>query len=125
MGDIPQTPLHRARNWWARHEDRVLQAVIASAGLCIVLVALSGCATVPEFEWRKERPASAKPWAYVIVENVDLTCRSQMGASALNILRIAGCATWKPAGCMIYLPHGAAEWIVRHEERHCEGWGHK
>lgn len=98
--------------------------LIVTAIAIIAALYLSGCASM-DYEWKQERPASIKPWRYVVVEDVDRTCRELKQAEGQVALgRNNACATWRPVGCMIYLPQNAARWIVEHEERHCMGWSH-
>ena len=77
-----------------------------------------------DYEWVQTRPASAKPWFYVSVEDVDTTCRLLGSDPQRKLSRINGCATWKPQGCEIYLPQNSPAWIKEHEERHCAGFTH-
>lgn len=57
----------------------------------------------PFYTWTKARPASIQPWLYVYVNDIDRVCR-EAGAQASASERIDACATWKPTGCIIYLP---------------------
>ncbi len=97
--------------------------------LCVVVLLvclfLPGCAS-PGFDyaWTQAREPSLKPWLYVTVADPDRTCR-ELGTSTLYLGRIAACATWKPQGCVIYLPKDAPEWIVLHEQEHCLGKVHQ
>ena len=56
------------------------------------------------YEWVKSRPAAAKPWLYLAVDDVDAACRYNGVDTAGNIERIGGCAIWQPNTCTIILP---------------------
>ncbi len=95
--------------------------------LCVAIILiclLAGCAA-PGFDyaWTQARPASVKPWLYITVADPDRTCRA-IGTSSLYLGSIAACATWKPVGCVVYLPKDAPRWMIEHEERHCMGEVH-
>ena len=83
---------------------------------------LSGCATL-DYRWEQTRPPSMKPWLYVYALDADLACRG-LGAQAAATARINGCAVWKPVNCIIVLPENPPQWLIEHEQRHCEGWTH-
>jgi len=59
------------------------------------------------YEWTKTHPASAKPWIYFNVADVDAVCRAQGADPYHRLAHIAGCAQWMPNGCTIYLQEGA------------------
>ena len=88
-----------------------------------IAVSLLGCASM-DYEWTQVRKPSVKPWLYIMVQDIDRTCRD-VGAHSVYISRFTGCATWKPVNCIIYLPPNAPSDIVKHEEHHCEGWNHQ
>lgn len=98
--------------------DRLVMALV----IIIALGAIFGCASM-DHQWTKARPESVKPWLYVTVQDVDRACRDA-GAPTEGIDRINACATWKPTGCIIYLPPNAPRWIIEHEEKHCAGFTH-
>ena len=116
--------------WLCRHEDGILKVCIVLMLLGMIWL-MSGCASIPAdsaqaheerhcagwkhqvtrrgefpifYEWTKTRPASAKPWVYLYVENVDAACRYQGADAVGNIERIGGCAIWHPVNCIIILP---------------------
>ena len=91
-------------------------------GRIILILLLSGCAS-HQYDWKKTRPESVKPWIYVHVIDPDLACRG-FGSQAGATVRINGCAVWKPVNCVIVLPENPPKWLIEHEERHCEGWNH-
>ena len=86
---------------------------------------VSGCASYagPAYTWRTVRAPAPLPWLYVAVADVHRTCL-EAGAKAQVGARIGGCAQWTPTGCTIYLPLDAADWVISHEERHCNGEEH-
>lgn len=97
--------------------------IVFFAAMCVTL---QGCSTTEnafDYRWTKTRPASVKPWLYVVALDVDAACRMH-GARSAQGDRINGCAQWREFNCLIILPEGAPDWIRRHEERHCEGWSH-
>ena len=55
------------------------------------------------YEWVQTRPASAKPWEYRTVADVDFACRMSGADPYHRLHKINGCAQWKPTGCTIYL----------------------
>lgn len=102
----------------------LLLATIAAFAVAMC-VTLGGCATGRDLHaWKHTRPASAKPWLYVTVDDPNVICRF-LGSTDSHSVRIDACAIWKPAGCEMYLPAGAPRWLISHEERHCEGWTHE
>ena len=88
-----------------------------------IAISVSGCASL---EWKQTRPASAKPWFYIHVDDdkVDAVCRS-IGTQAARGERIEACATWKPQGCEIVLPRNPSADLIAHEHRHCMGESHQ
>lgn len=105
------------------HERSRISWVLVAV-LVMVLWLLTGCASVgDQHDWKHTRPASAKPWFYVTVDDPDSVCRL-LGSQASHSVRVDGCAVWKPAGCEIYVPAGAPDWLVAHEEKHCNGYTH-
>ena len=94
------------------------------AALFWLVMLCTGCAST-DYQWTKARPASVKPWFYVTVADTDRTCRDVGADPQRRLGRINACATWLPVGCIIYLPEGPHLWIIRHEERHCEGHDHE
>ena len=88
----------------------------------LVCLLLPGCATSGfDYNWRQTRPASAKPWMYVTVDDPSATCRF-LGLSAQK--SYFACAVWAPANCQIILGPNAPLWIIEHEEKHCAGYSH-
>ena len=81
-------------------------------------------ASMFDYDWQQTRPASAKPWFYVKVQDTDRTCRAILGTNASAMERINGCATWQPTHCIIYITPDAPRWIIEHEEKHCLGFTH-
>ena len=59
--------------------------------------------TPQNYTWRKSYPSSIKPWIYVYVTDVNLVCRSIGADPNHELSQIHGCATWKPANCIIYV----------------------
>ncbi len=55
------------------------------------------------YEWVKTREASAQPWVYLYVADVDFACRIAGADPHRRLKRIYGCAIWRPVGCTIYL----------------------
>lgn len=127
MGDLRMTPRLRALRWWHRNEDRVLITWVIVGGVVVLACLISGCAVQDvreheemhcagfthqeeapngqpfRYEWQQTRAASAKPWIYLSVADVDFACRTVGADPAHRLDRINGCAQWKPAGCVIYL----------------------
>ena len=97
--------------------------LLATGAVILLALYATAHASIFDYDWHQTRPASVKPWLYVVVQDVDQTCR-EAGADATGLARINGCATWKPVQCVIYLPPNAPRWIIEHEERHCAGFTH-
>lgn len=121
MGDPTGWQVRLKYLWW-KWETPLEKAFCLLAGIYLIAMLLQGCSTVPQdlqaheekhcegwehtgkapfYEWRKTRPASAKPWIYSRVNDPDTTCRLLGSVSQASI---GGCAIWKPKGCEIYLP---------------------
>ena len=100
-------------------ETRLLQVFVA----CALLALLMGCASL-DYEWIQTRPASVKPWTYIVVADAESEC-AKSGMQAASGRRLIACAHWRPANCEIILPIGYQQWIKEHEEQHCEGMTHK
>ncbi len=104
--------------------DRWCRRFVMVVGPLLLLFLLTACSSIPAdlvaheerhcegwehtgnapfYQWTKARPASAKPWFYVRVDDPDAICRQRV-ASAASFIRINGCAQWKPQGCEIILP---------------------
>lgn len=108
--------------------DRWCRRFVLVAAPVLVVLLLTGCATVadreaelraheerhcdgwehtgtaPFYVWTQTRAPSAKPWFYVRVDDPDAACRS-MGADAKRtLLRIDACAQWHRTSCTIILP---------------------
>lgn len=91
-------------------------------GFCLFFGYLkSAGAGVFDYQWVKTRSGALKPYAYIVVHDVDMVCR-QVGAQSPG--HINACATLFNKDCNIYLPEDAPGWLVRHEEKHCEGYVH-
>ncbi len=127
MGEPRLTRWDRVRRLWYRNEDRVLMVFAIVGGALVLAGRLSGCAgetvlaheerhclgfqhqdEAPNgqpfrYEWTRTRPASAKPWQYIYTADVDFACRLTGADPYHKLQHINGCATWKPAGCTIYL----------------------
>ena len=104
--------------------DRWCRIFAITVGAALILFWLTGCASF-DYQWQQTRPASAKPWVYVIVADADEVCRATGADPERRLGRINACATWKPEGCIIYLPQNAPQWLEDHENMHCAGLTHK
>jgi len=94
----------------------------------IFTVALSGCASVPDWkaggsDWTlSSNPIAEIDYVYAEPSVIKLLCESFTATEGTNI---KACATRTQTVCRIYLPRNAPDWIKAHEEKHCAGWNHK
>lgn len=91
--------------------------------LLFSLLILAGCVNVPSFnddqgiKWYKKYQAiPVANWTYIYTSDVEVFC----GMGKLACAKMYHSAQL----CTIILPKNAPQWLVRHEERHCEGWWH-
>ena len=92
-------------------------AAIVLAGL-----ALPGCAAMVEADWQ-EHPSHAPLQSYHIElpdAQLGRACGERPGQY------VFGCALLIPSDriCIILTRAHPAEWIMQHEQRHCDGWDH-
>jgi hypothetical protein len=76
---------------------------------------MSGC-----YAWEKTHPGVPKSkWRYVYAVNPGKIC-IKLGLPLDTI----ACAIWSDGYCTMYLPFNAPQWMVLHEEMHCQGYTH-
>lgn len=99
-----------------------LQTVIRFATL-LAAAMLTGCASGPAVldDWFPTRTREPLPARFVVVADAELPriCK-------LQGMQVYGCSirVAQEKVCFIYTGAKPAEWLVAHEQRHCDGWEH-
>ena len=97
--------------------------------LSVLILGLVGCANMPDdrdergYLWyNNAEPIPQSRWIYQthsVKKIAELCTVPNVGIKALAcVYRIGNL-------CLILLPPNPAAWLVKHEERHCEGWNHE
>ncbi len=109
--------------WFTQGQKFAVGAIIFFLMACAFFGHMKAAhgASIFDLEWTFDGPAARKPYAYIVVADVDRVCRQ---AGAISEGRIYGCATPYGRDCNIYLPRNAPAWLVEHEEKHCAGGRH-
>ena len=91
--------------------------------LSIIALVLSGCTTMPDYDWtRSDRHPLPHRVEVVDQKVVDRFCPRSLGP----FQHVMACAVYYPRECVIYtkydpMPHA----LYEHEKKHCDGYDHQ
>ena len=93
--------------------------------LIAAFLAIGGCASMPdevdergEVWYYNDTPIPKTHWRVTYHSQVELAFICQNA-------RALACVIRKEGFCFIHFPVYPRLWLIRHEERHCEGWNHE
>lgn len=115
--------------WLSQGEQFSVGALFTFLAALLILSSLYGCASTFDYQWVKVReaiPLDRRTTLYMKASEVEAACGKQPRVSVHTITNTVACAKVSIAlnWCYLILPFGAPQWMIVHENRHCDGEDH-